>query len=73
MPITSDKGLCGGVNSAIVREVKKTIINNRDMYKVIVYYKIMVIGGKGASGLLRPCPDLLVTGISEVASPVNFS
>ena len=34
---------------------------------------MMVIGGKGESGLLRPCPDLLVKGISEVASPVNFS
>ena len=31
----------------------------------------MVIGGKGESGLLRPCPDLLVKGISEVASPVK--
>ena len=26
VPITSDKGLCGAINSAIVREVKKMIV-----------------------------------------------
>jgi F-type H+-transporting ATPase subunit gamma len=33
VPITSDKGLCGAVNSAIVREVKKMLIGvNRSKY-----------------------------------------
>jgi F0F1-type ATP synthase gamma subunit len=26
VPITSDKGLCGGVNSACVREIKKMMV-----------------------------------------------
>jgi len=32
-----------------------------------------VIGNKGENGLIRPCPDLLVNSVCEVASPVNFA
>ena len=53
VPITSDKGLCGAINSAIVREVKKMILGaNR------ANYQIFVIGDKGAAGLARPFPDI---------------
>merc|ERR1712166_491611 len=36
VPITSDKGLCGGVNSSIVRQCKKIILgsNNRSKYTI---------------------------------------
>jgi len=67
VPITSDKGLCGAVNSAIVREVKKVILHeNRSKCA------IFSIGDKGSVGLCRPFPDLLKTSISQVGTPYNY-
>jgi len=67
VPITSDKGLCGAVNSSIVREVKK-------MAKDINRSKttIFSIGDKGSVGMLRPFPDMLKTSISQVGTPYNY-
>lgn len=45
VPITSDKGLCGGVNSSIVREVKAIVGKDH------APYKIFSIGEKGTLGL----------------------
>jgi len=36
VPITSDKGLCGGVNSAIIRETRTTIRANRSGFKLFI-------------------------------------
>jgi len=58
VPITSDKGLCGGVNSSIVREVKAIIGKDR------APYNIFVVGEKGALALTRPFPDILLASIS---------
>jgi len=67
VPITSDKGLCGGVNSGIVRDVKALVMPNRSAYK------IFVIGEKGTAGLMRPLPDVLHTSISETIYPMNYT
>jgi len=61
VPMTGDKGLCGGCNSAIVREVKQKI-NPQNREK----YQILSIGEKGTNGLVRPFPDLLQMSISEI-------
>lgn len=66
VPITSDKGLCGGLNSSVVREVKLMVAENRNQYK------ILCIGDKGTVALLRPCADLLFKSISEIQSPLGF-
>jgi len=66
VPLTSDKGLCGSINSGIVREVKRVIHHN------LTGYKIFVIGEKGVAGLARAYPDQLTAGISQVLSPINF-
>jgi F-type H+-transporting ATPase subunit gamma len=55
VPISSDKGLCGAVNSTIVREIKKIVKHAPQRNKI----KIFSIGYKGSTGLLRPFPDLL--------------
>lgn len=63
VPITSDKGLCGAVNSTIVRQVKGIFAEpniNRSKYT------IFSIGDKGSSGLTRPFPDCLKTSITKV-------
>jgi len=67
VPVTSDRGLCGGVNSGIVREVKSIVNQNRSAYK------IFVIGEKGAAALARPFPENLHSSISECLYPINFT
>jgi F-type H+-transporting ATPase subunit gamma len=67
VPITSDKGLCGGINSGIAREVK-AYVNERNRAKLSVFS----IGEKGAMSLARPMPDLLKVGISEISTPYNY-
>ena len=69
VPISSDRGLCGGTNSGIVKEIKYDIkyAKNRDDYQ------IFCIGEKGVSALTRPYPDLIKNSISEVSVPLNFA
>lgn len=58
VPLTSDKGLCGGVNSSIVRTVRD-IVNKSDRSRMQVF----AIGDKGVAGLNRNMPDLMKTAI----------
>ena len=59
VPITSDKGLCGAVNSTIVRNIKGMVPDlNRSKTQ------IFSIGDKGSLGFVRPFPDMLKTSIS---------
>jgi len=67
VPITSDKGLCGSTNSGIIRDLRDYIIG-KDRSKIAVFS----IGDKGSTGLMRPMPDLLRVGISEISTPYNY-
>jgi F-type H+-transporting ATPase subunit gamma len=69
VPITSDRGLCGGINSSIVREVKYFINHSPNRNN----FEIFCIGEKGVSALVRPFPDLLKNSVSDVSVPLNFS
>jgi len=53
VPITSDRGLCGGVNSSIIREIKAMVKADRSAYK------IFVVGDKGSVALSRTVGDLV--------------
>ena len=66
VPITTDKGLCGGVNSSIIREVKAMVKEDRNAYK------IFVVGDKGSVALSRPMADLLESAVTNVSTPLNF-
>jgi F-type H+-transporting ATPase subunit gamma len=66
VPITSDKGLCGGTNSTIVREVKQLVKQDRSAYKV------MPVGDKGSVALSRPLPDIMDFAITNLTTPINF-
>lgn len=68
VPITSDRGLCGGINSNIVREVKYNITHSPNRNN----FEIFCIGEKGTSAFVRPFPDLLKNTISDVSIPLNF-
>jgi len=66
VPITTDKGLCGGTNSSIIREVKAMVKEDRGAYK------IFVIGDKGSLALTRTMPDLIENTITNLITPMNF-
>lgn len=67
VPITSDKGLCGAVNSSIVRDVKKFVIG-KNRSKI----QIFSIGEKGSVGMIRPFPDMLKYSINQIGTPYNY-
>lgn len=69
VPFTSDKGLCGGINTGIVREVKNTIQSSPNKDEAGIF----VIGDKGATALRRPFPDTLKRGIHEIQTPINYT
>jgi len=67
VPLTSDKGLCGGVNSGIVRNVRD-LVNKSDRSRMQVF----AIGDKGVAGLNRNMPDLMKTAIQDITKPLNY-
>eukprot|EP00172_Hildenbrandia_rubra_P004636 Plantae.Rhodophyta-Hildenbrandia_rubra.ctg9744.p2 GENE.Plantae.Rhodophyta-Hildenbrandia_rubra.ctg9744~~Plantae.Rhodophyta-Hildenbrandia_rubra.ctg9744.p2 ORF type:complete len:336 (-),score=80.71 Plantae.Rhodophyta-Hildenbrandia_rubra.ctg9744:2999-4006(-) len=67
--ITSDKGLCGGVNSFIVKEVKKMIAEDPG-----TNYSILLVGDKGRDGLSRAHGNEIAVSFKDVfKTPVSFS
>ena len=68
VPITSDKGMCGSINSGIVRQVKGYVNDRPDRSKLSIFS----VGDKGTTGLARPLPDLLKVGLSEIQTPYNY-
>jgi len=67
VPITSDKGMCGGVNSGLLKQVRNWVSEN-DRSKITVF----PIGDKGTAGLMRPMPDLVKFSISNTTFPLNY-
>ena len=66
-PITSDKGLCGSINSGVVRDVRD-YINSNDRSRI----RLLSIGDKGTVAFTRPFADLLKAGVSEIQTPYNY-
>lgn len=64
--VTGDKGLCGSINSGIVRKVREMIEQDRGKYS------LLPVGDKGNTGLCRPFPDLITKAVTEVKTPINF-
>lgn len=67
IPITTDKGLCGGINSGIVKDTK-TYMEDKVRSKMA----LLVIGEKGSAAFVRPFPDILKANISELPQPLNY-
>lgn len=66
VPVTSDKGLCGSVNTQIVRYCKYKALENRDAFRIVT------IGDKGTAGLVRPFPDILTASLTQLTTPISF-
>jgi F-type H+-transporting ATPase subunit gamma len=64
--VTSDRGLCGGFNSTIVREVRRIIQRNHSEGKVT---KLLVVGRKGRDQLRRDHSQLIVHYFEDIGKP----
>jgi F-type H+-transporting ATPase subunit gamma len=66
MVTTSDRGLCGGFNTSIVREAKRRIRQLRDEGKTV---KVLCIGRKGRDQLKRDYGSLVIGTVEDVGRP----
>ena len=57
VPITADRGLCGGFNGSIIREARRQV---RDLQGQGKKVKLLCVGRKGRDGLNRDFPDLII-------------
>jgi len=64
--MTSDRGLCGGFNSTIVRGARRLI---RDLRADGRQVKVLCIGRKGRDQLRRDFGSLIIGTIEEIAKP----
>jgi F-type H+-transporting ATPase subunit gamma len=70
VPISSDKGLCGGINSFVSRATKAAVSKLAAQGKEC---DIVVVGDKGRSQLSRAIPERIVRSATEVQSPGSFN
>lgn len=70
VPISSDKGLCGGVNTFISRNVKLMVNKLAAQGKEC---DVVVIGDKGRSQLSRAIPEKIKRSATEVVAPGSFN
>mgnify|MGYP000844134583 CR=1 FL=1 len=68
VPLSSDKGLCGGINSGIMKDVRSYVESRPNRSKCSIFS----IGDKGTIAITRPMPDLLKVGVSEISTPYNY-
>ena len=64
--MTSDRGLCGGFNSSIVRGARRLI---RELQSAGRQVKILCVGRKGRDQLRRDFGNLIIGTIEDVAKP----
>lgn len=70
LAVTSDKGLCGGVNSAVCKQIRLGIIDEEAKGNST---SVMVMGGKGVAGLKRLFGDRFTYSFEELSKmPFSF-
>jgi F-type H+-transporting ATPase subunit gamma len=70
VPITSDRGLCGGVNTTVIKTCKKMV---KDLTDKGVEVSIIAVGEKGKDALLRECGKHMNKIVQDLSKkPVNF-
>jgi len=70
VPFTSERGLCGGINSFISRSLK---LCANSLIKQDKEFDIFVIGEKGRSQMRRLFADRIVTSATDIVAPGTFS
>jgi F-type H+-transporting ATPase subunit gamma len=64
--MTSDRGLCGGFNSSIVRAARRKVRELRSEGKLA---KLFCVGRKGRDQLRRDLGDIIVGHVEDIAKP----
>ena len=64
--MTSDRGLCGGFNSSIVRATRRKVKELREQGRQV---KLFCIGRKGRDQLKRDLGDIIIGHIEDVGRP----
>jgi F-type H+-transporting ATPase subunit gamma len=64
--MTSDRGLCGGFNSSIVRATRRKVKELREQGKQV---KLFCVGRKGRDQLRRDLGDIIIGHIEDVGRP----
>src|SRR5262249_36932861 len=64
--MTSDRGLCGGFNSTIVRGARRLIPERRSDGKQV---KVLCVGRRGRDQLRRDFGEIIIGTIEEIAKP----
>ena len=67
--ISSDKGLCGGVHSAVARGLRTINARLKEENKTM---NVIAVGEKGRSQLRRMVPDSLTAALTNIPPPYNF-
>ena len=67
VPVTSDRGLCGSINSGVMREMRSYLLDKN--HKNIALF---VIGEKGTAASIRPFRHILIESAQKLSHPVNF-
>ena len=70
VPITSDKGLCGGVNSFISRAVRDAVAKITAQGKEC---DLVIVGDKGRAQMTRSVPDNILRTVTECQAPGSFN
>ena len=70
VPFTSDKGLCGGINSFISRGTRDMVAKMTEQGKTA---DIVVIGEKGRSQMRRTLGENITRSATDVVSPGTYS
>jgi F-type H+-transporting ATPase subunit gamma len=70
VPFTSERGLCGGVNTYIARTVRDTVKKIHAQGKEA---NVAFIGEKGRGQFKRTVGDLIVRSATDIVAPVNFN
>ena len=65
--ISSDRGLCGGFNSNLVRQANKMVAELEAAGKTV---KLIVVGRKGVSAMRREAGSRLIEEYEELAKPM---
>ena len=64
--VTSDRGLCGGFNTSLIREARRQIAALTEAGKTI---KVFCVGRKGRDALRRDHADKIIEGVTDIGRP----
>ena len=70
VPFTSDRGLCGGINTYITRSIKLAVAAAKKDGKEV---DLVIVGDKGRAQIRRTFPDIILRTATEVAAPGTFT